>query len=203
MKYLSKNRGKLWTNAQGDSRVITEIFQLEIAKESFGQEKSLRRRKSTQSFLVGVSFGAGDIAGHAKEAAQAFGVPVIPFAGIAAPLDGDPSPRPFSLLTLHSPCAFYHFPRTDCITLYLLRSHHLTLGSFTAILSACKKARGALQGLRMAAPSASSHSPCRQDSHVIAMVTLSSAATEETSGWETTCRVLANLEQSGTGISSG
>lgn len=38
------------------------------------------------SFLIAQALGGGEIAERAAESSAAFGVPVVPFAGVAAPL---------------------------------------------------------------------------------------------------------------------
>ena len=54
--------------------------------EFITQHGQLGAQLRSQKFLLGQALGAGDIAKRAAEASAAFGVPVIPFAGVAAPL---------------------------------------------------------------------------------------------------------------------
>lgn len=54
--------------------------------EFITQDGQQGAQSRSQKFLLGQALGAGDIAKRAAEASAAFGVPVIPFAGVAAPL---------------------------------------------------------------------------------------------------------------------
>lgn len=49
---------------------------------------------SVHKFLVGQGLGQGAIADRAAESSAAFGVPVVPFAGVAAPLNS-PGESPY------------------------------------------------------------------------------------------------------------
>lgn len=59
---------------------VEAFHRLEIVTEKRGAEPQ------SHIFLVGQARGGGDIAKKAAQAAEAFGVPVVPFAGVAAPL---------------------------------------------------------------------------------------------------------------------
>lgn len=46
----------------------------------------------SQRYLIGQALGGGEVAERAKEASANFGVPVLPFAGVAARLSGPGEP---------------------------------------------------------------------------------------------------------------
>jgi hypothetical protein len=43
----------------------------------------------SERYLIGQALGGGEVATRAKEASANFGVPVLPFAGVAARLSGE------------------------------------------------------------------------------------------------------------------
>lgn len=69
-----------------------EIYKLTVKSEVFREGGSPSEQVS--NFLVGQAMGGEEARLMAKQAATAFGVPVVPFAGVAAPLEGLPSFSP-------------------------------------------------------------------------------------------------------------
>lgn len=59
---------------------MQEFYKLELLRESSHEGKRI------EEYLIGQALGGGEIAEHAAEASAAFGVSVLPFAGVAAHL---------------------------------------------------------------------------------------------------------------------
>ena len=57
---------------------MQEFYKLELLRESADKSKSV------DEYLIGQALGSGEIAERAAEASAAFGVSVLPFAGVAA-----------------------------------------------------------------------------------------------------------------------
>lgn len=76
-----------------------EIYRLDIAHQKYKHSNIEGAEKYISSYIVGQASAGGEAAQLARQASDTFGVPVLPFAGVAAPLGGM-SPRPHSVRCL-------------------------------------------------------------------------------------------------------